>query len=225
MFIGHYGVALAVKRMTPRISLGWPFLAVQLLDVMFAILVLAGVEKLRIVHGFTAYNPYDLYFMPYTHSLVGSIGWSVAFGLLMAGIAPRGQKRMVATAMGLAVFSHFVLDVPVHTADMQAGAFAGFGEGRAGTVALPVRHARARTHRLRDRVVIYLRAFRPRTSGAKIGGTIFFAALFVLTIATAVFFRIHPSDRAFGIQALAGYLLLAGLAHLVDRKFELREAR
>src|SRR5262245_18408333 len=99
MFIGHYGVALAVKRVVPRISLGWSFVAVQLLDVIFSILVLFGVEKLRIVHGFTAYNPYDLYFMPYTHSLVGSIGWSVAFGLVMAATAPRGDRRRVAMAM------------------------------------------------------------------------------------------------------------------------------
>jgi hypothetical protein len=70
-------------------------------------------------------------------------------------------------------------------------------------------------------VVIYLRAFRPRTSGAKVGGALFFAALFALTLATP-FFPDPPDGRAFGIQALVGYLLLAGLAHLVDRKFEPR---
>jgi hypothetical protein len=47
MFIGHYGVSFAAKRFTPRISLGTLFLAVQLLDVLFAIFVLAGVEKMR----------------------------------------------------------------------------------------------------------------------------------------------------------------------------------
>jgi enoyl-[acyl-carrier-protein] reductase (NADH) len=46
MFMWHYGMWFAVKRCAPRTSLGVFFLAVQLLDV-FAVLVLAGVEKLR----------------------------------------------------------------------------------------------------------------------------------------------------------------------------------
>ena len=61
MFIGHYGVSFAAKRFAPRTSLGVLFLAVQLLDVLFAIFVFAGIEKLRIVPGFTEYNAYDLY--------------------------------------------------------------------------------------------------------------------------------------------------------------------
>lgn len=51
MFIGHYGVSFAVKRFPPRTSLGTLFFAVQLLDVLFAIFMMAGVEKLRIVPG------------------------------------------------------------------------------------------------------------------------------------------------------------------------------
>ena len=60
MFIGHYGVSLALKRAELRVSLGLLFLAVQLLDVLFSAFVLAGVEKMRIVPGFSAYNAYDL---------------------------------------------------------------------------------------------------------------------------------------------------------------------
>src|SRR5438093_141717 len=114
MFIGHYGVSFAAKRFTPRSSLGALFLAVQLLDVLFTIFVLVGVEKLRIVQGFTEYNPYDLYYMPYSHSLAGSLGWSAAAGLLV--LASGGQNA--ALWIAAAVFSHFLLDVPMHTADM-----------------------------------------------------------------------------------------------------------
>ncbi|HEY7376310.1 MAG TPA: hypothetical protein VIF57_29390, partial [Polyangia bacterium] len=74
-------MSLAAKRWAPSLSLGWLFLAVQMLDVLFASFVLVGVEKLAIVPGFTAYNPYDLIFMPYSHSLVGALVWSVVFGL------------------------------------------------------------------------------------------------------------------------------------------------
>ena len=73
MFVGHYGVSFAAKKPAPRLSLGALFLAVQLLDILFAIFVLLGVEKLRIVPGFTAFNPYDLYWMPYSHSLLGGV--------------------------------------------------------------------------------------------------------------------------------------------------------
>src|SRR5215471_9812569 len=114
MFVGHYGVSFAIKRWAPRISLGTLFLSVQLLDVLFSIFVLLGIEKLRIVPGFTAYNPYDLYYMPYTHSLVGALAWSV----IAAGLARAAGARVSAAWIGAAVFSHFVLDVPMHTPDM-----------------------------------------------------------------------------------------------------------
>src|SRR5229473_921913 len=106
MFIGHYGVSFAAKRFTSRTSLGTLFIAVQLLDVLFAIFVLAGVEKLRIVPGFTQYNAYDLYYMPYSHSLAGALGWSVAAGLLAVGLGGRRASLWIAGA----VFSHFMLD-------------------------------------------------------------------------------------------------------------------
>jgi hypothetical protein len=41
-------------------------------------LILLGVEKVRIVPGITATNPLDLYFMPYTHSLIAAVLWSLA---------------------------------------------------------------------------------------------------------------------------------------------------
>src|SRR5436190_16588070 len=99
MFIGHYGVSFAAKRFTPRTSLGTLFLAVQLLDVLFAIFVLAGVERLRIVPGFTQYNPYDLYYMPYSHSLVGAFGWSAAAGLLALALGGQRTSLWIAAAV------------------------------------------------------------------------------------------------------------------------------
>src|SRR6185295_5757070 len=121
MFIGHYGVSFAAKRLRPRVSLAVLFLAVQLLDVLFAIFVLAGIEKMRIEPGFTAYNPYDLYWMPYTHSLAGALAWSVLAAAVCRAAARRlaPRERLVASlVLGAAVFSHFVLDVPMHTPDL-----------------------------------------------------------------------------------------------------------
>jgi hypothetical protein len=117
VFVGHYGVSLAAKRWAPKLSLGWLFLAVQALDLLFATFVLAGVEKMAIVPGFTAYNPYDLYFMPYSHSLLGALAWSVLVALIARGLLGR-KGAGAAIVAGACVFSHWVLDVPMHTADM-----------------------------------------------------------------------------------------------------------
>ena len=70
MFVGHYGPALVGAAAKKTIPLWVLFLAVQLLDVFWSIFVLLGIEKVRIVPGITVANPLDLYYMPYTHSLV-----------------------------------------------------------------------------------------------------------------------------------------------------------
>jgi hypothetical protein len=115
MFIGHYGVAYAAKTVAPKAPLAAYFLAVQALDVLFSVFVLGGVEHMEIVHKYTSYNPYRLYDMPITHSLVGAFGWAVAVGILAALIrVPRRETLWLA----LAVFSHFILDLPVHTPDL-----------------------------------------------------------------------------------------------------------
>jgi len=67
MFVGHYSVAFAVKSDRNKIPLWVLFVAVQLLDFLWAPLVLLGIEKVRIVPGITASSPLDLYYMPYTH--------------------------------------------------------------------------------------------------------------------------------------------------------------
>src|SRR2546425_7438381 len=76
MFVGHYGVSFAAGKSAPSVPLWVLFVAVQLLDFVWAPLVLLGIEKVRIVPGITATNPLDLYYMPYTHSLVAALLWS-----------------------------------------------------------------------------------------------------------------------------------------------------
>jgi hypothetical protein len=117
MFIGHYGPSFACKVWKPAIPLWVLFLAVQLVDIVWSVLVLFGVEKLRIVPGFTATNPLDLYYMPYTHSLQGAALWSVGAAIVYRAIAP-AQKWSAAAIVGVAVFSHWILDLIVHRPDL-----------------------------------------------------------------------------------------------------------
>jgi hypothetical protein len=219
MFVGHYGVSLAAKRYWPRISLGALFLAVQFLDVLFAIFVLAGLEKMRIVHGFTAFNPYDLYWMPYSHSLLGAIAWSGLFGagaFVWMRRASVRQRAAGAAILGAAVFCHFLLDVPMHTPDLPL--WPGRGSPKIG-LGLWNDRAAAIAAELVVLVaggLLYLRASRPRTRGARIATGIFGFVLVALTVATP-FLPDPPSASAFAVQALVFYVLLAAAAEWIDR--------
>jgi hypothetical protein len=210
MFIGHYGVSFAVKRFAPRTSLGVLFLAVQLLDVLFATFVLAGVEHLRVVPGFTEYNAYDLYYMPYTHSLAGALGWSILAGLLTVAIG----KRNAAPWIAFAVFSHFLLDVPMHTPDMPIfgnnSAKIGLGLWRHRDLALS-----AELVTLAAGVWIWRHA-PALIAWPRVRTCAFVGLLFVLAAATP--FLPPPRDEIqFAWQALAGYVALAALAGWLDR--------
>ena len=57
MFVGHFGPSYAVKSLRPAIPIWLLFIAVQFVDVLWAVLVLLGVERVRIVPGITASNP------------------------------------------------------------------------------------------------------------------------------------------------------------------------
>jgi hypothetical protein len=219
MFVGHYGVSLAARRRAPSLSLGALFVAVQLLDVLFAIFVLLGLEKLRIVHGFTAYNPYDLYWMPYTHSLAGALAWSVLGALAVLAfarrLAPR-DRRTASAVFGAAVFSHFVLDVPMHTPDLPLWPGAGSPKIGLGLWNHPLAALAAEVAVLGAGLFLYLRATSPRSRGFAIGTAAFAVVLLAAALATP-HMPDPPSGRAFAAQALVLYALLAAAAEFADR--------
>ncbi len=120
MFLGHYGVALALKRAEPKLSLGTLFLAVQLPDVLWGIFLLLGWENARIVPGHTAVTPLEFLEYPISHSLIGALAWSFVAAALYYSWPTRDTSRhwQAAAMVGLAVFSHYPLDVLVHVADL-----------------------------------------------------------------------------------------------------------
>ena len=118
MFIGHYAAALflASKRNAPR--LGTLFVAAQLIDIAFFCFVTMGIEHMRFVPGITAMNPMDLYDMPYTHSLLGTLVWALAFGGLIAVVSQPSVRRTAGIIAAMAVVSHWFLDLLVHRPDL-----------------------------------------------------------------------------------------------------------
>jgi membrane-bound metal-dependent hydrolase YbcI (DUF457 family) len=118
MFVGHYAAALVLRPLKKSPSLPVLFVAVQLMDILFFSLMLAGTESLRIVPGITAMNPLDLHDMPFSHGLVGVLVQSALFGLLIAALMGDGQRIAGGLIAAAAVFSHWVLDVVTHRPDM-----------------------------------------------------------------------------------------------------------
>lgn len=115
MFIGHYGASFVATIQPKAPQLGALFVAAQLIDFGFFGFLIAGIEKARLVPGMTAMNPMDLYWMPWTHSLVGAVAWSVGLAILILMLT-----RSTATAAigGIVVLSHWVIDLLVHTQDL-----------------------------------------------------------------------------------------------------------
>ncbi len=82
MFIGHYGPAFAGKAIVKRVPL---WLCSSPCNGSMSCgrrWVMLNVEKLRIVKGFTEGSALDLYYMPYTHGLIGAVALSAVLGAL-----------------------------------------------------------------------------------------------------------------------------------------------
>jgi len=124
MFVGHYSVAFAARSERNGIPLWVLFIAVQFLDYIWATLVLLGIEKLRVIKGFTAGSMLDSYFHPYSHSLIAAIIWSGVAALGYWAICSRhpesfrGYRASAALIIGVAVFSHWILDLIAHPRDL-----------------------------------------------------------------------------------------------------------
>ena len=116
MFIGHFAVAFGAKRAAPTVSLGTLFIAGQLADLIWPVLVIAGVERVAVRPGVTAVTPIDFLYYPFSHSLVAGAVW----GLLFAGayVALRKASAWSGVVIAGVVLSHWMLDVLAHRPDM-----------------------------------------------------------------------------------------------------------
>jgi hypothetical protein len=115
MFIGHYSVALIAATQRDAPKLGVLFAAAQIVDIGFFSLVLTGIEAMRITPGTTVMNPMELYHMPYTHSLIGTLIWAAGFALVLKLFGARWRTGLIG---GAVVISHWFLDLLVHAPDL-----------------------------------------------------------------------------------------------------------
>jgi hypothetical protein len=211
VFIGHFGVALAAKRIAPRTSLGTLVMAAQFVDLLWPIFLLLGIERVIISPGATVVTPLDFISYPFSHSLLAVFGWACLF----AGVYKIVQHdSRGAACLWFVVFSHWILDALSHQPDLPlypgSSAYVGLGlwNSRFWTIlvegAIFVLGAR-----------VYARFTRPRD----LIGTLAFGsyiAILLLFYLLDLFGPVPPSEKAVAYAAL-GMWLFVFWAYWLDR--------
>jgi membrane-bound metal-dependent hydrolase YbcI (DUF457 family) len=108
MFIGHFGAGLVAKKFAPRVSLGTLFLSAQFIDLLWPTFLLFA-------PGETPGVPLAFEHYPLSHSLLAVVGWAVGVALVYYFLR---REMRGAWVIGLAVLSHWVLDLVVHVPDL-----------------------------------------------------------------------------------------------------------
>lgn len=217
MFIGHFAVGFASKPAAPRTPLPWLLVAPNFLDVLWPVFVLAGIERASIDPGNTAFTPLDLAYMPWSHSLVMAIVWSVLFAL---AYRLRHRDRRGAVVLAIGVFSHWVLDWVTHRPDM------GIAPGIETRVGLGLWNSIPGTlvvelAMFAIAIVLYARATRPTD---RIGrwALVGLVAFLLGSYFGAVFGPTPPSIVAVTVSALVATVVLAAWAAWLERHREPR---
>jgi hypothetical protein len=115
MFIGHFAVGFASKRVAPKTSLGLLVTAPLFLDLQRPLFLLFGWEPVRVDRGAATFTPYTFDTYPISHSLVTALAWAALFALVYWA---RTRYRAGAITLGLGVMSHWVLDALAHRPDL-----------------------------------------------------------------------------------------------------------
>ena len=210
MFLGHFGLALAAKRVIPGAALGTTVMAAQWADGVWPLFVLLGLEHAEIRPGITVVTPLDFVSYPFSHSLVADFGWAVLFALAYGTLR---KDWRTALWLGVLVMSHWMLDVVAHRPDMPtwpSGPKLGAGLWNSLPATLVAEFALFGAG-----LWLYLRATGARD---RLGSVLpwAFAATLVIIYLAAVFGPPPPSERVLAISGLAGWLFVAW-GYWIDR--------
>jgi hypothetical protein len=115
MFIGHYAVGLASKKLAPRASLGALIAAPILLDLLWPIFLLLGWEHVSVEPNRNPFLRLAFDSYPVSHGLVAVLGWATLFAAIYFGFT---RYKAGALVIWMGVISHWVLDYIVHRPDL-----------------------------------------------------------------------------------------------------------
>ena len=217
MFVGHYAPAFAFKAVRKSPGLAAGFLAVQAIDIGFFTLTYFDVEKWRPNPDLPGMRKIDLYYMPYTHSLIGCLIWALAAGALAYALSPAGRKAIAAAIIAALVFSHWLLDLVVHRPDLALiddHDKVGFGLWNTPEIAMPLEIGL-----LLICFAIYLSVTQARNTMGRIAP--FVVLLVLLALQYIDWFMPVSSDHTlFTVLALVAYFGVGALGFWLDRTRE-----
>ncbi|MEO6550151.1 MAG: metal-dependent hydrolase [Ferruginibacter sp.] len=126
MFIGHFGLSFAAKKVAPKVSLAVLFIATQFVDILWPFLLVFGIEKVAVKPGYTKMNAFEFLHYPYTHSLFMGLVWGAIVGGIYWLLKRDNRSALV---IGFCVLSHWLLDLVVHVADLPLSPFGEYKVG------------------------------------------------------------------------------------------------
>jgi hypothetical protein len=218
MFIGHYGVGFAGKKVDNKPSLGTLFFAAQFLDLIWPVFILTGIEKVKIEPGLMAANPLDFTYYPFSHSLLFAVVWGTIFGIIYFIIRKNIKGSIL---LGLLVLSHWILDLIVHRPDLPIFPWGNLKVGFGLWNSVPFSVA-VELFIFAVGAYFYSSVTKPKNKK----GTYTFWGLIiflVLIYAANVFGSPPPSVEAIGFAGLSQWLIIAW-AYWIDRnRFGIKE--
>jgi hypothetical protein len=218
MFIGHFGIGLALKRADRTLSLGLLFIAVQLSDLIYGVTLLTGIEKISIISGTNPLTSAQYNFFPYSHSLVATLilAGLVALILLVVPFKIGLSKSRTALVMATAVMSHFVLDVIVHNPDIDLLGNGVYKIGL-GLWNYPIASYVVEALLLITGLWIYLKSTKAKNFSGKCGLPILSVILLILNGVNT--FVLYPTNvESFAVTMLVVYLATIIIAFWLDPK-------
>jgi membrane-bound metal-dependent hydrolase YbcI (DUF457 family) len=204
MFIGHFAVGLASKKLAPRTNLAWLLAAPLFLDLLWPVFLVAGIEHASLVKDApTPFLVLGLDDYPWSHSLLMALVWSAAMAAVYFAAA---RDRRGSSVIAAGVFSHWVLDLVTHRPDLQ------LAPGVATEVGLGLWYSTAGTVATEATlfivgVVLYLGATRARGLAGKISIATLVGFLAVAYTAS-ILSPPPPSIEAVGAAGLASFLII-----------------
>lgn len=212
MFVGHYAAAFAAKAIEPKAPMWTLAAAAQLVDIGWASFIMTGVERARIDPTLPGSN-LDLYHMPWTHSAPMAAAWAIGAALVVKLLLR--LPTWASIVVGLTVASHWVLDWLVHRPDLEL--WIGGEKVGLGLWNYPVPEQALEMGLLGVTGAMWV-ASRKALGGAAWPAVALIAALVALQIVPMIMPQEPAGDvgGAFGAQALAVYLIVAGAAALTE---------
>lgn len=210
MFLGHFAVAFASKKIDKSISLGTAFLAAQWLDLLWPVLLLTGTERVEIIPG---NEPIPLIFIhyPVSHSLLAVAGWAVLFAAIYFLLKRNAKSALL---IGVLVVSHWLLDLLVHVPDLPLSPFS---ETKVGLGLWHYKYLELLVETVMLSIAVYF-YFNATTAKNKTGIIALWSliAFLFITQLSNTFGSAPPSVNAIAIIGLSQWLLVAW-AYWIDR--------